>query len=193
LILIISGSVFFSFVLFPLFEGLKIWELEFIQIIKQNYIGLVSGLIFIVIFCWRQFCAILKKYCRSCGLERSLFNWIDGTVLFLLWSFFFIYYVQVKKVSIISVGFLIFVVLNIVILFIRFIVFSFLKRRQKSKPEDTEKQFPLSDEPIQESAHDLLNRGTAVYNLYKEIKVFRLRVPLFLVFMESGVKVRPHL
>jgi len=171
-LLTITGSIIFIFLISPILIDLKDSESNFIKNLFQNYIVLISIIIFIVILSWKYIIRELKRYFGSLKLEKSPFNYIDTIILFLIWSTFLILFSQNNKISILSYKFLIFIFFNIIILYIRFYRFKIRSSHQVKKKKSDEGNYNLilSDEPIKRSDQDILKREQPIDKLYNEIK-----------------------
>jgi len=172
--LTITGSIIFIFLIFPILIDLKFLKSNFIRNLLQNYIILISIILFIGILSWKYIIRALKRYLGSLKLEKSPFNYWDTIFCFLIWSTFFFIFFQDRKISIISSEFLIFIFFNIIILCVRFYRFEIriLHQLKKKKSDEYNDNLILSDEPIKGSDQDILERGQPIDNVYNEIKQF---------------------
>ncbi len=127
--------------------------------------ALALVLAFLVVFSWRNILALVKKYLRTCGLEKSPFTWIDTLVVFLAFSTSaFLFFTD-------SIGLPMSIALVAIACAFVWSLRIFIASRFFPPVEVEKTGYSLSDEPIEDEQEDILERGQFVERVFKEVQV----------------------
>ena len=163
------ASTFFTFLFFPALMNLESVKGFLSGTKKETFIAVTALVLFLVIYSWPRAQNFWERYKNVWKLEKPVFTYADGIVLFVIFSSTLIALFQLKSIPNLSSEFKVFAGLNAILILLWFLSSYFWKKQNLEKKGLAADTYSLSDEPIQFTEQDLLGRGKFIESLYQQI------------------------